>query len=86
MLNEFFDSLRENENIESMNAMIVPTAPYILSDKLPDYAQQYNQQYILKMLEENLGENFINLYSSLDQHKDEYIYYKTCLLYTSRCV
>ena len=77
LLNEFFDSLRENENIESMNAMIVPTAPYILSYKLPNYAQQYNQQYILKMLEENLGENFINLYSSLDQHKDEYIYYKT---------
>lgn len=59
-------------------AMLVPTADNILTDKLPAYAQYYDQKAFLEQVEEGIGEkNLINVYDTLKEHSDEYIYYRT---------
>lgn len=76
-MTEFLNSLNENDDIKSVRAMIVPTAGMILSDKLPRYAQTYDQNKIIDYMKNGLAQNFIDVRDILSLHNDEYIYYRT---------
>lgn len=58
--------------------MLVPTADQILSDKLPEYAVSYDQSQLLSEVGERIGEErLIDVYSTLAEHREEQIYYRT---------
>lgn len=62
----------------NLSIMIVPTADYIYRDKLPKYAPYFDQQIFLKQVREAVGEShFISVIEKLENHKEEYIYYRT---------
>lgn len=66
--------------VEKWNAkvMLVPTADNIISDKMPAYADYYDEKTFLEKVKEHVGEkNYIDVYSVLKEHSDEDIYYRT---------
>ena len=65
-----------------MQVMLVPTAAQILSDKLPAYAPNLDQKALLDYAKAQ-GLNTVNVFDTLSEHKDEYIYYKTDHHFTS---
>lgn len=65
--------------------MLVPTADNILTDKLPAYADYFDQGAFLDSVKEQVGEDwYIDVYSVLREHRDEEIYYRTDHHWTSR--
>lgn len=65
--------------------MLVPTADNILTDKLPAYAEYYDQSVLLESVKELVGEErYIDVYSALWEHREEEIYYHTDHHWTSR--
>ncbi len=58
--------------------MLVPTADNILKDKLPFSALYYDQAAFLEKARRQIGEeHYIDVYSALQQHVEEEIYYRT---------
>lgn len=79
-INEFINS-NKDKNIQ---IMIIPTASLILKEKLPKYANVYNQNEVLDMIKNNVkNATFIDVRKNLFKHKEEYIYYKTDHHWTS---
>lgn len=76
-----FSEKLKNNNV-SFQIMLVPTAAYILSDYLPDFAPNISQETLIDAAK-NAGLSVINPCSELFAHKDEYIYYKTDHHFTS---
>lgn len=69
---------RQAEKPGSFQVMLVPTADNILTEKLPAFAAYYDQKKFLEKVSETIGdESVINLFETLNSHKDEYIYYNT---------
>lgn len=65
--------------------MLVPTADNIFPQRLPAYAEVYDQRALLAAAKECVGgEHFIDVYDTLLQHSDEEIYYRTDHHWTSR--
>ena len=58
-------------------AILVPTAVKIYEEKLPLFAPVYDQNEMLEVAQTELTIDFVNPYTVLNQHKNEYIYYKT---------
>ena len=64
--------------------MLVPTADNILIDKLPAYAEYYDQSALLESVREQVGEeHYIDVYNTLWEHRNEKIYYRTDHHWTS---
>lgn len=64
--------------------MLVPTADNILTDKLPLYADVYPQKTFLEKVRNMVGEeHFIDVFSELEKHAEEQIYYRTDHHWTS---
>ena len=64
--------------------MLVPTADNILTDKLPAYAEYYDQSTLLESVREQVGEeHYIDIYNTLWEHRGEEIYYRTDHHWTS---
>lgn len=58
--------------------MLAPTADNILAEKLPDYAVSYDQRQLLDRVSEEIGEeHVIDLFTTLREHREEQIYYRT---------
>jgi len=58
--------------------MLVPTADNIMKNRLPDYAEYFDQSAFLETVAERVGEdNYIDVYSTLLEHRDEELYYRT---------
>ncbi|MGN0682993.1 MAG: DHHW family protein [Oscillospiraceae bacterium] len=66
----------------TMNVMLVPTASYILSEKLPPFAPNANQHSVIEYAEQQ-GLKIVDVTEALAAHEDEYIYYKTDHHWTS---
>ncbi len=66
----------------SLRLMLVPTAADILSEKLPAYAPNADQQAVIEYAKKQRL-NVIDVTSALNEHKDEYIFYKTDHHWTS---
>lgn len=66
--------------VQKWNAkvMLVPTADNILTDKLPDNAVYYDESRLLEEVRSQIGDkNFVDVYSALQEHNQEDIYYRT---------
>lgn len=64
--------------------MLVPSADAVLTDKLPAYADSYDQNSLLEKVRSSVGaEQFVDVYSALKEHADEEIYYRTDPRWTS---
>lgn len=64
--------------------MLVPTADNILTDKLPAQALYYDEAAFLEQVKDTIGEDhYIDVYSTLAEHKAEEIYYRTDHHWTS---
>lgn len=75
---EFVKKNVEKLGEDRVNVMLVPTASEILKDKLPPFATGYDQDaYIDEVVEALPKGTFIDVRNILNQHKDEYIYYRT---------
>ena len=58
--------------------MLVPTADNIMKNRLPDYAEYYDQAAFLENVSGRIGnQNYIDVYSVLLEHRDEELYYRT---------
>lgn len=76
-----------NQKLELLNnlvknygarVMLVPTADNILSEKLPPYAPYFDQKTFLEQVRETVGDrSYIDVFSALEEHKEEQIYYRT---------
>ena len=77
-LTEFVEEYVEKLGEDRVNVMLVPTASEILKDKLPAFSTGYDQEAYIKEVIESLPKGtFIDVRDILNQHKDEYIYYRT---------
>lgn len=75
---EFVKKYVEKLGEDHVNVMLVPTASEILKDKLPPFATGYDQDaYINEVIEALPEGTFIDIRNNFNQHKDEYIYYRT---------
>lgn len=66
----------------TVNTMLVPTASYVLSDKLPSHAPEVSQDAMIEQAKKLLP-GFIDLRQPLKEHSSEYIYYSTDHHWTS---
>lgn len=71
-----------NEKAQQLGAdhvalMLVPTAVATLKDKLPNYAQTFDQNRYIDYLGDGFRGTFVDVRDTFTQNKDEYIYYKT---------
>ncbi|WP_053955377.1 DHHW family protein [Inediibacterium massiliense] len=59
--------------------LLVPNAVSILKDKLPSYAPTDDQLFYIEKLKKNMIQNirFLDIYPTLYNRKNEYIFYKT---------
>lgn len=63
---------------ERLTVMLVPNAVEILKDKLPSNAPDSGERAYLEKIRESLPDNvWFDSTSVLEEHKDEYIYYRT---------
>lgn len=72
--------------VERWNArvMLIPTADNILTDKLPENAPYYDETTLLSKVREMVGRYYyIDVYSTLQEHAEEEIYYRTDHHWTS---
>lgn len=77
-LTEFVEKYAKKFGEDRINVMLVPTASEILKDKLPPFATGYDQEAYINEVIESLPEGtFVDVRDILNQHKDEYIYYRT---------
>lgn len=79
-INNFFSSYKDC----SMSLIIVPTKAEILKEKLPSGAYTKNQADYIKLYNKSVPNlKTVNLIEILNNHRDEYIYYKTDSNWTS---
>lgn len=75
-LKEYSDKMNEKLTGNTVIA-IAPTAALIHADKLPRFNDEYDWKGLLDRIEVSVGESYADLYTTLQAHKDEYIYYRT---------
>lgn len=76
------EALKKLNNSTNIKVMLVPSASQILKDKLPKYAPNLDQSKIIQQLIDQ-GLDVVDPTEILNQHNDEYIYYKTDHHFTS---
>lgn len=76
-LKAFLEKYSELLGKDRVHAMLIPTAADILSDKLPAFATEYDQEALLDRLAAEFGESLIDVREELKSHADEYLYYRT---------
>lgn len=78
LLEQLVRDYEDRENIGSIRVLLAPTADNVLTGKLPEYADYYEQSGFLEEAVERIGtEAFLQLLPVMRSHADEYIYYKT---------
>lgn len=88
MLRENLDAIKQfadtNDNL-NLYMILVPDAANILSEKLPSLATTADQNAMIAQVEKQLGDSvrWIDATSVMEQHADEYIYYRTDRNWTS---
>lgn len=73
----FLNSKTEQLGEEHVAMMIVPTAVAVLKDKLPRYAQTFDQNQYIDYMKEHFPGKFVDVRDAFTDHEDSYLYYKT---------
>ncbi len=68
--------ITNNEGI-NVDIIISPTAISIEKDNISKYNTNYDENITLDYYKDNLKGNFIDIRDVLEEHKDEYLFYKT---------
>ena len=77
-IERFIEEIREFVSEDNINMIIAPTIDGVQKDKLPDYAEVFNQEELLNALEESFSHiNYIDVRRALESNKEKYIYYRT---------
>lgn len=77
-LAEFMNTTSDLLGEEHVSVMLVPTASAILTDKLPAFATQFDQDEMLDYIKaEMINGKFVDIRTALKEHNREEIYYKT---------
>lgn len=73
------NNFSEKHKAINQYVLIAPNSVSILKDKLPKNAPVENQKEYIYKFKNSLNGNikFIDIFNTLENHKDEYIYYKT---------
>ncbi|MBQ7359344.1 MAG: hypothetical protein IJW63_04515 [Lachnospiraceae bacterium] len=78
LLSELMQHYEEQGSFNNFHVMLAPTADNIQTHRLPNHAQYFDQKPFLEQVAEAVGqEHIIDLWDTLEQHKEEYIYYLT---------
>lgn len=65
--------------------MLAPTADNILTEKLPPYAEVYDQSALLERVRQKIGaDHYVDVYNALRSRQNEEIYYRTDHHWTTR--
>lgn len=80
---KFIGECNKSLGRENVHMMLVPTASAILSDYIRKNPQEFDQDALIDYMKDNLLENFIDVRDDLNEHRKEYIYYKTDHHWTS---
>lgn len=62
---------------DHVSMMIVPTAAAVLSDKLPAFAETFDQESYISYMKDSAQCTFVDVRNVLKEHADEDIYYRT---------
>ncbi|WP_426350793.1 DHHW family protein [Alloiococcus sp. CFN-8] len=77
-IKEFIEGIKDDVPLENINMIIAPTIDGVQKDKLPAYAEVFNQEELLNVLEESFSNiNYIDVKETLEENRQEYIYYRT---------
>ncbi len=72
------DFVREAQKTATVKVMMAPSKTFVLKEKLPPFAESYDESIFYDMLKEAIPKNsFVDVYPVLRGHADEYIYYRT---------
>lgn len=74
---QFVENAAESEGIQSVSVMIVPTAVITYQSKLPAFATTWDQNGYIDGIAKRIGPHFIDVRQELQNHAQEYIYYRT---------
>lgn len=75
---QFVEAAAASLGEERVSVMLVPTAGNILSDRLPPFAVDFDQDALIDGVRDALpAGNFIDVRPTLREHQGEYIYYRT---------
>lgn len=76
-LETFVEKYNSMDTIQSVSVEIVPTAQTVLTNKMTDAMYAFDQNEYISEIADKTGESFVDTFSVLKEHNDEYIYYKT---------
>jgi len=81
---QFVERYTKRLGADKVKVMLVPTASEVLLDKLPPFAEGFNQNGMIDEVYASLPEGVaVDVRDILKEHADEYIYYKTDHHWTS---
>lgn len=77
-LKKFVEEITVPRNNSNVKIMMVPSKTNILKEKLPIFAENYDEIVFYEAMEKELPkETLIPVKEILEEHKEEYIYYRT---------
>lgn len=68
--------IKRNPNIP-IYLMVAPNSVNIKEDKLPSFASSYDQKKVIDYINSRVKAIPVDVYRPLEEHKDEYVYYRT---------
>lgn len=84
IIKQFIGQYQNTLGTNNIQVFIVPTASYILKEKLPLFAPDDGQKEFLEKIKKEIPqENYISVEEILSEHKEEEIYYRTDHHWTS---
>lgn len=70
-------SSKKDDQLINVKIMMVPSKTDILKEKLPIFAESYHEWIFYEEMKKELpGDMFVSVREILEEHKDEYIYYR----------
>lgn len=76
-LETFVEKYSSMDTIKSISVEIVPTAQTVMTNKMTGTMYAFDQNEYISEIADETGECFVDTFSVLKEHDDEYIYYKT---------
>lgn len=78
LLEKLVGQYKDSDRIDQIKVLLAPTADNVLTEKLPAFADYYDQREFLEQVKRLVGEeHFVEVLPTLEAHDEEYIYYKT---------
>lgn len=81
---DYFMTASETIDKQKLSFLLVPTSGLVMQEKLPKNARLFDQAKYIDQVQKAMKDyNFVDVWDTLMDHNDEYIYYKTDHHWTS---